>query len=154
MAKETAPSSKSDQFEQQLFRLFPKGGGTIAYPLPDGNDIDLTFNFDERKVPDYTLPDPFELPGGEIITTTDVWVNQQRPKILNIFQDEVYGRVPDGHVDVDLKHCPPRVMPWVVWPFEKRSGFGSIAMRLILTWIFCSIFRRVKSINLCPFSCV
>lgn len=143
MAKETAPSSKSDQFEQQLFRLFPKGGGTIAYPLPDGNDIDLTFNFDERKVPDYTLPDPFELPGGEIITTTDVWVNQQRPKILNIFQDEVYGRVPDGHVDVEFETLS-----------SSGNALGGLAVRKeIRVWFNCNEINSYMDILLYLPSC-
>ena len=46
-------------------------------------------NYDESKVPDYTLPDP--LAG---VATPDEWARSRRGEILRLFRDEVYGWSP------------------------------------------------------------
>ncbi|MFV1968667.1 MAG: acetylxylan esterase [Pirellulaceae bacterium] len=52
------------------------------------------FNYDEAKVPDYTLPDPLTTAGGERITDTETWCASRRPEILEQFRSQVYGRSP------------------------------------------------------------
>jgi hypothetical protein len=51
-------------------------------------------NYDESKVPDYTLPDPLVLENGERVESADVWRERRRPEILALFQRFVYGRSP------------------------------------------------------------
>jgi hypothetical protein len=51
-------------------------------------------NYDESKVPPYTLPDPLQLPNGKRITTAEQWTQQQRPAMLKLFAENVYGRMP------------------------------------------------------------
>lgn len=51
-------------------------------------------NYDEAKVPPYTLPDPLVANGGEPVTTPEQWREQRRPEILKLFETNVYGRMP------------------------------------------------------------
>jgi len=51
-------------------------------------------NYDESKVPEYTLPDPLVMENGEHITSPKAWWNERRPEILKLFEENVYGKVP------------------------------------------------------------
>ncbi len=51
-------------------------------------------NFDETRVPNYTLPDIFTQDNGKKVTTTAVWEQQRRSELLNLFRSEVYGFAP------------------------------------------------------------
>jgi hypothetical protein len=63
---------------------------------PDGDpESPNAANFDESKVPAYpSLPDPLLLNDGEKVTTAKVWWQQRRPEIVELFDREIYGRVP------------------------------------------------------------
>jgi hypothetical protein len=59
---------------------------------------------------DQSLADPCpELPalmvteGGKEVTTPAMWWNERRPEIKNLFEREVYGRIPDNVPDVEWK---------------------------------------------------
>lgn len=62
----------------------------ISATAQTGADI----NYDEAKVPAYTLPDPLLLPGGKKVTTAAEWTQKQRPYLLHLFADQVYGNMP------------------------------------------------------------
>ncbi|TVS12563.1 MAG: acetylxylan esterase [Planctomycetaceae bacterium] len=51
-------------------------------------------NYDESKVPSYTLPDPLIAEDGQVIDTASLWWEKRRPEILELFEREVYGRSP------------------------------------------------------------
>lgn len=51
-------------------------------------------NYDEAKVPAYTLPDPLTTLAGKKITTSAQWKKYRRPEILALFRSEVYGKSP------------------------------------------------------------
>ncbi len=52
-------------------------------------------NYDEAKANPYTsLPDPLVLNNGRRVVTKTTWFKQRRPEILELFDREVYGRVP------------------------------------------------------------
>ena len=53
-------------------------------------------NFDESKVPAYSLPDPLILKNGQKVTSAAMWWQQRRPEIVEDFDREIYGRVPSN----------------------------------------------------------
>jgi len=50
------------------------------------------FNYDEAKVPPYTLPDPLTM-NGTTVRTREAWAGRRR-EILELFREQVYGRSP------------------------------------------------------------
>ncbi|GIX08115.1 MAG: acetylxylan esterase [Candidatus Poribacteria bacterium] len=53
-------------------------------------------NYDESKVPRYTLPDPLRTEAGEPVTTPEIWFEKRRPELLELFAEHVYGHTPGG----------------------------------------------------------
>lgn len=51
-------------------------------------------NYDEARVPSYTLPDPLTTRDGRKITDARGWWKERRPEIVRLFEEEVYGRAP------------------------------------------------------------
>lgn len=51
-------------------------------------------NYDENKVPAYTLPDVLTTPAGKRVTTPAQWTAEQRPALLALFKEHVYGQMP------------------------------------------------------------
>ena len=71
----------------------------IASLRPGKNGMDPTrpdfANYDESKANPYTsLPDPLTLNDGKKVISKEVWWTQRRPEIVELFDREVYGRVP------------------------------------------------------------
>jgi len=51
-------------------------------------------NYDESRVPSYTLPDPLVCNDGTPVADEAVWRTRRRPEILAMFEEHVYGRAP------------------------------------------------------------
>jgi hypothetical protein len=52
-------------------------------------------NYDESKANPYpNLPDPLTLNDGQKVTTAAMWWKQRRPEIVDLYEKDVYGRVP------------------------------------------------------------
>ena len=51
-------------------------------------------NYDERQVPQFTVPDPLKAFDGTKVDHVREWTGKRRPELLQFFTDEVYGRVP------------------------------------------------------------
>jgi hypothetical protein len=51
-------------------------------------------NYDESKVPDYSLPEVLVTQDGKDVTTPAMWRQQRRPEILGLFEQQMYGRAP------------------------------------------------------------
>ena len=52
------------------------------------------FNYDEAKVPKYTLPPALKMADGKPVKTVKAWEMQRRPEVLELFKREVFGRAP------------------------------------------------------------
>ena len=52
------------------------------------------YNFNEAKIPPYTLPDPLTLSNGLKVTDSKTWLEKRRPELLTLFADQVYGHGP------------------------------------------------------------
>ena len=61
---------------------------TLAVAQPPGA------NYDEAKVPPYTLPDPLVMANGQKVADAETWRKQRRPEILELFETHMYGRSP------------------------------------------------------------
>lgn len=51
-------------------------------------------NYDEAKVGDYTLPAPLVLRDGTPVRDAQTWQARRRPEIVQLYESEIYGRVP------------------------------------------------------------
>ena len=51
-------------------------------------------NYDEAKVPSYTLPDPLRMQDGTKVTDPETWRTRRRPELVRLFEENVYGRSP------------------------------------------------------------
>lgn len=51
-------------------------------------------NYDEDQVPQYVLPDPLIMQGGDTVSSAGQWNELRRAEILKLFEDEMYGRAP------------------------------------------------------------
>jgi hypothetical protein len=54
----------------------------------------LAENYDEAKVPPYTLPALLTLENGQPVRDAKAWMNRRRPEILELYSREVFGRSP------------------------------------------------------------
>ena len=59
-------------------------------------------NYDESKVPHYTLPDPLTTQSGDPVTDAKTWNESRREEILESFRGHVFGRSPDA-IEVDSR---------------------------------------------------
>src|SRR5690606_26337914 len=57
-------------------------------------------NYDESKVPAYTLPELLTTESGQPVTTVAQWEQQRRPELIELFSTYMYGRTPTDHVAV------------------------------------------------------
>ncbi len=85
----------------------------------DGNSASpFAANYDESKANPYPqLPDPLLLADGKQVTTARTWWTERRPQIVELFDREIYGRVPSS-------------TPKVSWTINstERNIVGDIAV--------------------------
>lgn len=78
-------------------------GITSLRPGPSGNpNAPDAANTDEAMVPPYFLPDPLVFNNGSRVKTPQEW-EQRRTEIREIFDREIYGRIPENIPDVKWK---------------------------------------------------
>ena len=53
------------------------------------------FNYYEDKIKPYTLPDVLTASDGKKVTSSGQWKNVRRPEILELFRQNIFGRVPE-----------------------------------------------------------
>ena len=53
------------------------------------------FNYDEERVPQYTLPDVLKKSDGALVSTSADWMQARRPEVLELFNKHVYGYKPE-----------------------------------------------------------
>lgn len=59
-------------------------------------------NYDEAKVPDYTLPDPLAFADGRPVAQASDWP-ARRAEILELFETEVYGKTPETQLPMEVE---------------------------------------------------
>ncbi len=61
------------------------------------------FNYDESKVPAYTLPDVLKAEDGTLIDSAELWQKKRRPEVLRMFEENVFGMLPQGEFKLRTK---------------------------------------------------
>lgn len=82
-------------------------------------------NYDESKVPQYTLPDPLVRANGKAVEDVKTWENKRRPELLKLFEEEMFGRSPGK----------PPLMKFSTWS-QNRKVFDGKATRKEITIYF------------------
>jgi hypothetical protein len=93
---QSSPPSVNFTAEQDHQNMMDQLGIKALRPAPSGNEKAPNHaNYDEAKANPYpNLPDPLTLNDGEKVTTPQTWWYRRRPEIVEMFEKEVYGRVP------------------------------------------------------------
>ncbi len=61
---------------------------------PPAEVAGIPVNYDEAKTGTYKLPDPLALAGGKPVRDAKTWMEQRRPEIIRLFEENQYGRSP------------------------------------------------------------
>ena len=81
-------------------------------------------NYDEAKVPVYTLPDPLVLSNGAKVRSAAVWREKRRPELLGLFETHVYGRSPRR----------PKTMLFEVTSLDRQALGGLTTRKEVSIW--------------------
>jgi len=80
-------------------------------------------NYDESKADVYpTVPDPLVLNDGKRVTSAKVWWTKRRPEIVELFDREIYGRVPPNL---------PKVTWEVVSTTPEKNGDYAVVTKVL-----------------------
>ena len=95
------------------------------YTQNPGAQKPFALNFDETKIPAYTLPDPLVTDAGKPVTDAKMWWEQRRPELLSLFENEMYGRTPGFSFARNgfLRH------PRIELRSEKKNALNGKAIR-------------------------
>ena len=75
-------------------------------------------NYDESKIPPYTLPDPLTAANGKIVLSQKEWNEKRRPEIFALFENQMFGKSPAKPKDLHFKLLS-----------EDKNALGGIATR-------------------------
>jgi len=115
----------------RYFQSFSHGSlSEVLDPGPDanGNPRRLAIktghvsNYDEAKVPPYTLPDPLVSFDKTSVRDAQTWVTRRRPEIVHAYETQMFGRVPAS---------APRVT-WRVTETNPRARDGAAVSKRIV----------------------
>src|SRR4028118_1425885 len=69
-------------------------------------------NYDESKVPEYTLPNALKTLDNTVVSDKTTWENIRRPEIVTIFENTIYGQMPKTYdsIKFTVKNENPRAM--------------------------------------------
>jgi hypothetical protein len=104
---------------------------------PDGDpNSPRHANFDESKVPsNVNLPNPLVLNDGKPVTTADTWWKQRRPELVELFDREIYGRVPPKTPKVDWE---------IVSSAEELNGSVPVVRKKLVGHVDNSQYPLIK----------
>ena len=93
---QSSPAPVTFTAEQDHQNMMDQLGIKALRPGPSGDDKAPNHaNNDESKANPYpNIPDPLTLNNGDKVTTAAQWWDKRRPEIVEMFEREVYGRVP------------------------------------------------------------
>jgi hypothetical protein len=98
-SKHNANSGSSLTLEARrshILAILALGAGFACMPLlgQRPSTPELPVNYDDALAGTYTLPDPLMLANGKRVKDVKTWINQRRPQIIRMFEENEYGRAP------------------------------------------------------------
>lgn len=98
-----------------------------------------TTNYDESKVPAYTLPEALKTKQGKIIKSSKSWEKIRRPEVLDLFAENIYGQMPKDFDEIKFS--------------LKNEDRNSMDGKAHLKEVLIEVFRNQKrvAINLTLF---
>jgi hypothetical protein len=84
-----------------------------------------TYNYDERAVRPYTLPDPLVFNDGSSVRDAAAWTAKRRSELLELFAREMFGRTPGGR---------PEKMHWAVTSVDRAALGGKAVRKEVTVW--------------------
>jgi hypothetical protein len=81
-------------------------------------------NYDEAKVPRYTLPDPLVCADGTRVSDAKTWESKRRPEIVKLYETHVYGKAPGK----------PKDMTFEVRSVDKNALGGKAIRKEVVVW--------------------
>ncbi len=91
-------------------------------------------NYDEAKVPKYTLPNVLKTSKNKTIRNRKDWEQLRRPEVLKLFEDNIYGPIPTQFDSLKFSIAN-----------EDRSSMGGKAH---LKEVVIEVFRKGKSVRI------
>jgi hypothetical protein len=93
-------------------------------------------NFDESKVIPYPpLPDPLLLNNGKRVKSANMWWKQRRSEIVELFDREIYGRVPKD---------TPKVVWEVTSTTDEKNGDVAVVTKQLVGHVDNSSYPLIK----------
>jgi hypothetical protein len=80
-----------------LLVCLPAAAQIQDWPSETVRGIDA--NYTEARVGEYQLPDPLTLQDGRKVRDAKTWMNERRPEIVRLFEENQFGRTPKGKTD-------------------------------------------------------
>jgi len=77
-----------------LMRTAANAAVEAPFEVKDFGFRKLNKNYDEARVPQYTLPEALRMADGTPVSTPGQWYSQRRPELLEMFTTQMYGRAP------------------------------------------------------------
>jgi len=91
-------------------------------------------NYDESKVPEYSLPPVLTTSSGKKVRSVKVWENNRRPEILGLFAENIYGQMP-------LKYDK---ISYTIIKEDKNNMNGKAHLKEVLI----EVFKNNKSVKI------
>ncbi len=123
--------------EQDHQNMMDQLGIKALRPGPSGNPNAANHaNYDESKANPYRdLPDPLTLNDGQKVITPQVWWQNRRPEIVDMYEKYVYGRV-------------PKDVPNVTWKVnavdDERIGFNRVVAKDLTGQVDNSAYPAIR----------
>lgn len=80
---------------------------THVADAPDDTVANIPVNYTEAKVGTDTLPDPLKLANGQAIRDARTWMEQRRPELLKLYEENQYGKAPGKPAEMSVEVFEP-----------------------------------------------
>jgi hypothetical protein len=137
-AASTLPAPVSLTAEEDHQRMMLLLGIKELRPGANGRDPNApnAANYDEAKANPYPeLPDPLTLQNGEKVRTAEDWWQRRRPELVELFDREIYGRMPSKKPNVDWR---------IIKTEEQKFGDVPVSTQHLVGRVDNSSYRHVE----------